>query len=196
MSSNFLDMTGGDSPSSQLPVCGIKTKYPELAGAISVILDGVCNFDGKPDIFISDSDDAPDSLVVYRAGDPNVRETVERPFLPEKIFDAFMRVKAPGGDLFFADKTDNSVNLGNTSVKLTDTEFRLFSVLLESGNEFISSSELSRRVWGREDENLCAVYVSYLRRKLDAAFGDGTVITARGKGYKLRSYQSTERIQL
>lgn len=113
---------------------------------------------------------------------------VERPVTPDELKQAVGFFACGQGNLpYSADPATRSAVLGDISVSLTETEFRLYSAILENGDGFTTAKDLSLAVWGRYDRNLCSVYISYLRRKLDTAFGDGTLITARGKGYRLRS---------
>ncbi len=170
---------------SALPSFTVKTKYPELEAMITSFLHG--SFapvsDGDSDIIIEDTDGGialsskaiPDGIIL------------ERPFTEDAIKDAAILVLGDKGSVSFsADEENRLVILGEASVRLTPTEFRLFSAILKNGGGFISAEQLSEEVWGRCDRNLCTVYISYLRRKLDGVFGDGTLITASGKGYRLR----------
>ena len=113
--------------------------------------------------------------------------TLPRPVSITALAEAAERAASSASAYSYsADKESRSAILGDTAVTLTDTEFRLYSAILENRGRFTSKEELSMAVWGKNDPNLCTVYISYLRRKLDSAFGDGTLITARGKGYRLR----------
>jgi two-component system OmpR family response regulator len=54
--------------------------------------------------------------------------------------------------------------------------------------EVVSKSELLNHVWDAGydgDPNVVEVYVSYLRRKIDAPFRLHTIETIRGAGYRL-----------
>lgn len=168
-----------------LPVCIIKTKYPELEQMIRVILGGRVSFitEGTADLIIEDEDFGISVFSTCR----NDHVFIERPFSEDTLIGS---IEALADDQIFLGFTADEKNLlavlGDVSVKLTPTEFRLFSTILKNGREFISANALSEAVWGRCDRNLCTVYISYLRRKLDLTFGDGTLITSRGKGYRLR----------
>ena len=127
-----------------------------------------------------------DTFVICRT-DGTLCNTVSRPTtsgtLKQAIFDAIENTEEIR---FTADTVTLSAVLGDKSVRLTETEFRLYSAILEQNGGYVSLKKLSTAVWGKYNRNLCTVYVSYLRRKLDSVFGDGTLITARGKGYRLR----------
>lgn len=169
---------------AHLPVCHVITDHPELKQMIAAMLCG--------HFAVSDTE-APE-LVIRESGgfvilsDPRkTRELrLERPFGRTALVDAAYSIPAAGSIGFTADGNTLSVSLGETSVQLTPTEFRLFSAIADAGGQYMTATELSEAVWGKTDRNLCTVYISYLRRKLDSAFGDGTLLTVRGKGYRLR----------
>ena len=62
--------------------------------------------------------------------------------------------------------------------------------LARDAGEVIPKPELTRRVWGYDfegNENVCEVYVGYLRQKLEAGGEPRLIQTLRGAGYSLRS---------
>lgn len=83
-----------------------------------------------------------------------------------------------------------SVRRGDRPVQLTRTEFRLLQALAERPGVVLGRPELMRAVWdydfGTTSSNL-DVYVSYLRRKLEAAGEPRLLHTVRGVGYTLRA---------
>jgi two-component system response regulator MprA len=71
---------------------------------------------------------------------------------------------------------------------LTRTEFELLALLLAAPRRVLSRSYLHREVWGYvPTTNTLDVYVSYLRRKTEAAGGSRLIHTVRGVGYLLRA---------
>jgi two-component system OmpR family response regulator len=70
---------------------------------------------------------------------------------------------------------------------LTATELRLLSFLAEQRGRIVSTSQILVTVWGYDayDANLVHVYVSALRRKLEA-HGPRILHTVRGIGYRLQ----------
>ncbi|MBE6709214.1 MAG: winged helix-turn-helix transcriptional regulator [Ruminococcaceae bacterium] len=177
-----LITVSGDT--AHLPKCQIRTKYSELELFIRAILDGVVEFSElpEPNMIIEDSGE---SILLSNLYGMSI--SVERPFSPEVLTDAVKRLLSSDTSVqFSADAENRLAILGDSFVSLTETEFRLYSAILKNSGDFISAKELSMSVWGRYDRNLCTVYISYLRRKLDSAFGDGTLITASKKGYRLR----------
>lgn len=74
---------------------------------------------------------------------------------------------------------------GNT-VSLTDKEYALFQILLDSIGEIVSKQELTAQLWTEGNNNACQVYMAYLRGKLERIAGPGVLVSVRGKGYMLR----------
>ena len=88
---------------------------------------------------------------------------------------------------YVADRKNCTVSLNGVSVRLTPKEFDLFSLLAERCPEAVSEEEICALLWqGRKDgSNICGVYASYLRKKLERLYGPGAVVSVRGKGYML-----------
>jgi len=76
---------------------------------------------------------------------------------------------------------------GEQRIELTATEFRLLCYLAEQRGRVVSKTQILTSVWGYDDydPNLVEVYISALRRKLEAR-GPRLVHTVRGLGYVLR----------
>ena len=77
-----------------------------------------------------------------------------------------------------------TVSLRGQSVRLTPREAACFRILYEHGGETVSREELAGPAGSRS--NLADVYVGYLRKKLRPLFGDGVILSVRGRGYTLR----------
>lgn len=72
---------------------------------------------------------------------------------------------------------------------LTTTEFQLLEYLCRHAGEVVGRAQIEQQVWGDDfdrQSNVVAVYVNYLRRKLEAAGCAGMIETVRGTGYRLR----------
>lgn len=81
-----------------------------------------------------------------------------------------------------------AVEIGEAPVRFSRTEYRLLKVLLESGGSILSRADVLERVWNESDraeQNVLDQYVSYLRRKLDAAGSRVRILTERGVGYRI-----------
>jgi two-component system response regulator MprA len=79
----------------------------------------------------------------------------------------------------------------STELELSKTEFDLLELLVRNAGLVLTLSAIYDRIWGFDfgpDSKNLAVYVSYLRRKLEAAGAPSTVIrTVRGVGYSVSS---------
>ena len=85
------------------------------------------------------------------------------------------------------DEATRTVMRNKDRVELTRTEFDLLLVLVRSPGKVFSKTQLLAQVWGFDefDPNLVEVYVSSLRRKLEA-HGPRLLFTERGRGYVIR----------
>ena len=103
---------------------------------------------------------------------------------PGPADDGLLRV----GDLVM-DVAGRRVHAGDTEIALSKTEFDLLELLLRNEGIVLEHAAIYDRIWGYdfgpESKNL-AVYVSYLRRKLDAAGVVDRIRTVRGVGYTVR----------
>ncbi|MFF0345413.1 response regulator transcription factor [Kribbella sp. NPDC004875] len=90
------------------------------------------------------------------------------------------------GDLE-VDVEARAVRRGGTEIELTATEFKLLAFLAGRAEKVVGKTQLLTAVWGYDDyaDNLVEVYVSGLRRKLEA-HGPRLLHTVRGSGYVLR----------
>jgi two-component system response regulator MprA len=100
---------------------------------------------------------------------------------------------APGQTLRFSDLTldpvAHQVKRGDREIELTRTEFLLLELFMLHPRQVLTRSVIFERVWGYDfgpDSNSLEVYVSYLRRKLEAADEPRILHTVRGVGYVLR----------
>ncbi|MER5397702.1 response regulator transcription factor [Streptomyces sp. NBC_00659] len=78
---------------------------------------------------------------------------------------------------------------GRRELELTRTEFELLELLVRNAGIVLDHSTIYDRIWGYDfgpgSKNL-AVYVGYLRRKLDEPGAPALIHTVRGVGYVLR----------
>jgi two-component system, OmpR family, response regulator len=94
------------------------------------------------------------------------------------------------GDLML-DETRHEVFRGETAITLTATEFSLLRFFLLNPRRVLSKSQILQNVWRYDfggNSNVVETYVSYLRRKLDAA-GPPLIRTVRQAGYMLEEHQ-------
>jgi DNA-binding response OmpR family regulator len=86
------------------------------------------------------------------------------------------------------DTRTRQVSWAGRPVDLSARELALLDALAARPDTVLSRDELLRLAWGGETaatRNAVEVYISYLRRKLDAAGAGHLVRTVRGRGYKM-----------
>ncbi|MCV7275995.1 response regulator transcription factor [Mycolicibacter arupensis] len=93
------------------------------------------------------------------------------------------------GDLV-VDMEAGMVSRSGVVLELTGTELKLLNYLAEQRGRTVSKDRILAAVWGYDayDANLVEVYVSGLRRKLEA-HGPRMLHTVRGIGYRLAAAQ-------
>ncbi|THJ75392.1 response regulator transcription factor [Candidatus Frankia alpina] len=87
------------------------------------------------------------------------------------------------------DQASRQVTRGERELTLTKTEFELLELFLSHPRQVLSRSMIMERVWGYDfgpTSNSLEVFVSYLRRKLEAGGEPRLLHTVRGVGYVLR----------
>jgi len=110
---------------------------------------------------------------------------------------------ATGAVMRFADleldPAAREVRRGGRPIELSRTEFSLLELFLARPRQVMTRSEIFERVWGYDfgpDSNSLEVYVSYLRRKLEAADEPRLLHTVRGVGYVLRERGQPDQLAL
>jgi two-component system response regulator MprA len=102
------------------------------------------------------------------------------------------RAAPPSTILQYADLTleveTSEVRRGDRLVQLTAREFALLSHFLRHPRQVLTRDQLLGAVWADEetDDNVVAVYIGYLRAKLDGVGEPRLIQTVRGFGYSLR----------
>ncbi len=82
-----------------------------------------------------------------------------------------------------------AVHRGERRIDLTLTEFRILELLVRNARRIVPRALIFEKVWGYDfgaSSNALEVFVSYLRRKLEAAGEARLIYTVRGVGYALR----------
>lgn len=91
------------------------------------------------------------------------------------------------GDLV-VDPLTRSGHRGDRPLEFSRTEWALLELLLQHPGQVLPREVILERVWGRDfgpDSNSLAVYIGYLRRKLEAGGEPRLVHTVHGIGYRL-----------
>ena len=103
-------------------------------------------------------------------------------------------IEGDGAVLRFEDLSLNpqtrEVHRGPRSVELTKIEFDLLELFLHHPRQVLTRDQILDLVWGYNFDsgtNSLAVYIGYLRRKLEEANEVRLIQTVRGVGYALRT---------
>jgi DNA-binding response OmpR family regulator len=86
------------------------------------------------------------------------------------------------------DRIARTVQRGRHRIELTQKEFALLEFLLERPFQPVTRELITEKAWELEAEkptNLVAVYINYLRNKIDAGFDRPLIHTIRGVGYQI-----------
>ena len=87
------------------------------------------------------------------------------------------------------DPTARRVWRGSREVELSKTEFDLLELLVRNQGIVLEHSTIYDRIWGYDfgpDSKNLAVYISYLRRKLEGPGDSKLIHNVRGVGYTVR----------
>ncbi|MEN9822916.1 MAG: hypothetical protein RLZ04_1342 [Actinomycetota bacterium] len=78
---------------------------------------------------------------------------------------------------------------GSREIELSKTEFDLLELLVRNAGIVLDHSTIYDRIWGYDfgpDSKNLAVYISYLRRKVEVGDESKLIHTVRGVGYSVR----------
>ncbi|MET7992812.1 response regulator transcription factor [Amycolatopsis sp. NPDC005232] len=87
------------------------------------------------------------------------------------------------------DPAARRVRWQDVEVDLSKTEFDLLELLVRNAGIVLDRTTIYQRIWGYEfgsDSKNLAVYIGYLRRKLEKAGATDLIRTVRGVGYSVR----------
>jgi two-component system OmpR family response regulator len=147
-------------------------------------------------LFLTAKDATENKVEALRAGGDDY---VTKPF---SLAEVVARVEAilrrtrgdlPGDVLRFADlvidEQRHEVFRGERQIALTGTEFSLLRYFMLNPRRVLSKAQILQNVWRYDfggNSNVVETYVSYLRKKLDAA-GPPLIKTVRQAGYMLEA---------
>ena len=145
-------------------------------------------------LFLTAKDGVEHTVQALRAGGDDY---VTKPFsLAEIVARAQAILRRTGADLagdvlrfgdLLLDEERHEVRRSETQIALTATEFSLLRYLMLNPRRVLSKSQILQNVWHYDfggNANVVETYISYLRRKLDAA-GPPLIKTVRQAGYML-----------
>jgi len=152
-----------------------------------------------PVLMLTARTETPDRVAGLDAG---ADDYLAKPFELDELFARLRallrRTKSEDGAIAEAvqlldvrlDPTSRRVWRADREVELSKTEFDLLELLLRNQGIVLDHSTIYDRIWGYDfgpDSKNLAVYISYLRRKLELT-GEAKVIhTVRGVGYSARA---------
>jgi two-component system OmpR family response regulator len=149
-------------------------------------------------LFLTAKDATENKVEALRAGGDDY---VTKPFSLAEIvarIQAILRRTSgalPGDVLRFADllldEARHEVFRDETEITLTATEFSLLRFFMLNPRRVLSKGQILQNVWRYDfggNSNVVETYISYLRRKLDAA-GPPLIRTVRQAGYMLEAGQ-------
>jgi DNA-binding response OmpR family regulator len=90
------------------------------------------------------------------------------------------------------DRIARTVQRGRHRIDLTQKEFELLEFLMERPFQPVTRDVITQHAWEAEQgkpTNLVAVYINYLRKKVDAGFERTLIRTVRGIGYQIGDAQ-------
>jgi two-component system OmpR family response regulator len=147
-------------------------------------------------LFLTAKDATENKVEALRAGGDDY---VTKPFsLAEVVARVQAILRRSGGDLpgdvlrygdLVLDESRHEVFRGEAAVALTATEFSLLRYFMLNPRRVLSKGQILQNVWRYDfggNSNVVETYVSYLRKKLDAA-GPPLIKTVRQAGYMLES---------
>lgn len=154
-----------------------------------------------PVVFLSARDAVDDRLTGLRLGGDDY---VTKPFnLDEVVARVAARLRRSGvpasgsgsvlrvGDLVL-DEQSHDVSRAGIPIDLTAREFEVLLLFMRNPRVVLSKAQILDRVWDYDfggNGNIVELYISYLRKKIDAPFPDSPPLfhTKRGAGYVLRA---------
>ena len=150
-----------------------------------------------PILFLTAKDETEDKITGLNAGGDDY---VTKPFSLDEIvarIQAILRrtMQADEESVIRAgeltmDQDTHDVQVGDVSIDLSPTEFKLLRYLMLNPNRVLSKAQILDHVWEYDfngDVGIVESYISYLRRKIDDRAAEPMIVTKRGFGYMLKS---------
>jgi len=151
----------------------------------------------SPILFLTAKDDTADKIKGLTIGGDDY---VTKPFSLDEIvarIKAILRrtvAEEQGETVLTAgeirmDQDTHEVTVGETTLELSPTEFKLLRYMMLNPNRVLSKSQILDHVWEYDfngDAGIVESYISYLRRKIDPVASEPMIQTKRGFGYMLR----------
>ncbi|WP_345183104.1 response regulator transcription factor [Microbacterium panaciterrae] len=155
-----------------------------------------------PVLFLTAKDAVGDRIAGLTAGGDDY---VTKPFSLEEVVARLRAViRRSGGAM--TDASDSILQVGDLTlnedshevvrdgdeIELTATEFELLRFLMRNERRVLSKAQILDRVWSYDfggRSSVVELYISYLRKKLDAGRDVPLIHTVRGVGYMIKTPQ-------
>lgn len=85
-------------------------------------------------------------------------------------------------------KATRELSVGDSKTVLSGKEYEMMEMLMLADSSIIEKEKFFQKIWGYDSDaeyNTIEVYISFLRKKLDALGGNVKIKAIRGVGYKL-----------
>lgn len=182
-------------------VCLVDLGMPRMSGF--EVIEGVRAFSQVPIMVISGRTDSSDKV---RALDAGADDYVTKPFAVDELLARLRALArrsragtdgpdtaAPAAVVSFGevsvDLISHVVERGESTVRLTPTEWKFLEVLVHNAGRLVTRQMLYREMWGTDDiqdTGYLRLYISQLRRKLEADPAHPVhLLTEQGMGYRL-----------
>ena len=162
------------------------------------VLRAIREWSQVPVIVLTVRDSEIDKVSLLDAG---ANDYITKPFsVPEllaRIRVVLRSTQSSGDDAVF--KSDaleidfgaRVVKMNGTEIRLTDTEYRLLSLLARNAGKLLTQRQLLKEIWGIsaiEHTHYLRIYIAQLRHKLEKdPSRPKMIITEPGVGYKLKT---------
>ena len=153
---------------SDIPVCMLTAK--------SEIDDKVLGLDSGANYYLTKPFDAKELLAAVRAITRSGHE---------------VDTKITYGDLSL-DRTSFELSTQHAELQLANKEFQMMEMLMSNPRQLIPTERFMEKIWGYDSEaeiNVVWVYISYLRKKLNALKANVAIKATRNAGYSLEVKQ-------
>lgn len=150
----------------------------------------------SPVIMLSAKDTVMDKVNGLQIG---ADDYISKPFAIEELLarievvfrrqDSFNNMIVRFKDIII-DKSSRIVKKDGKEINLTNKEYELLMILIDSKDKIVSREELLDKIWGygyEPETNVIDVYIRYLRLKLNNENKEEYIQTVRSVGYIMRS---------
>jgi two-component system, OmpR family, response regulator len=153
-----------------------------------------------PVLFLTAKDSVSDRVAGLTAGGDDY---VTKPFSLEEVVARLRGLMRRAG-VALADESEPILRVGDLSlnedshevtrgtreIELTATEFELLRFLMRNQRRVVSKAQILDRVWNYDfggRSSVVELYISYLRKKIDAGEDQALIHTVRGVGYMVKA---------